>query len=193
MSAGGWLARLALGGVPYNGETFGLAPLVHTLLTLGTPHQSLEAYPFGRAEVSCRQCNSPGRTRWVGVPGCPHLACDVTAAAHHPRPCDCPLCHNTLCRRPGSASWACRQTSAPACSMPTTTTLTQTVCSRQRSRAFAAPPCVVRWQSCASRTAQVAQGCPNAAGLAQLTRVQSCWDLSTVHCCCCCRSYCDYQ
>lgn len=51
VSAGGWLARLALGNVPYNGETFGLAPLVHTLVTLGTPHQSLEAYPFGRAEV----------------------------------------------------------------------------------------------------------------------------------------------
>lgn len=51
VSAGGWLARLALGSVPYDGHTFGLSPLVHTLVTLGTPHQSLEAYPLGRAEV----------------------------------------------------------------------------------------------------------------------------------------------
>lgn len=50
VSAGGWLARLALGSVPYNGQVFALSPLVHTLVTLGTPHQSLEAYPFGRAE-----------------------------------------------------------------------------------------------------------------------------------------------
>ena len=51
VSAGGWLARLALGSVPYNGEVFNLAPKVHTLVTLGTPHLSLEDYPFGRAEV----------------------------------------------------------------------------------------------------------------------------------------------
>lgn len=32
--------------------------LVHTLLTLGTPHASIEAYPFGRAQVGPRsnQC-----------------------------------------------------------------------------------------------------------------------------------------
>lgn len=52
MSAGGWLARLALGSQPYDGKVFGLSPLVHTLVTLGTPHESMEAYPFGRAEVS---------------------------------------------------------------------------------------------------------------------------------------------
>jgi hypothetical protein len=52
VSAGGWLARLALGGAPYEaGRVFALASLVHTLVCLGTPHQSLEAYPFGRAEV----------------------------------------------------------------------------------------------------------------------------------------------
>lgn len=56
MSAGGWLARLALGSVPYDGQVFGLSPLVHTLVTLGTPHQSLEAYPFGRAEVRGPAC-----------------------------------------------------------------------------------------------------------------------------------------
>lgn len=52
VSAGGWLARLALGSQPYDGKVFGLSPLVHTLVTLGTPHESMEAYPFGRAEVS---------------------------------------------------------------------------------------------------------------------------------------------
>jgi hypothetical protein len=34
------------------GQVWGLAPKVATLVTLGSPHQSLEAYPFGRAEVS---------------------------------------------------------------------------------------------------------------------------------------------
>jgi hypothetical protein len=50
VSAGGWLGRLALGSEPYAGRAYGLAPLVSTLVTLGTPHQSLEAYPFGRAQ-----------------------------------------------------------------------------------------------------------------------------------------------
>ncbi|WIA15276.1 hypothetical protein OEZ85_001947 [Tetradesmus obliquus] len=50
ISAGGWLARLALGSEPYAGKVWGLAPSVHTLVTCGTPHHSLEAYPFGRAE-----------------------------------------------------------------------------------------------------------------------------------------------
>eukprot|EP00775_Hariotina_reticulata_P002812 gene2813-3104_t len=50
VSAGGWLARLALSSLPYDGQIFGLGPAVHTLVTCGTPHRSLEAYPFGRAE-----------------------------------------------------------------------------------------------------------------------------------------------
>jgi len=66
VSAGGWLARLALGSVPYYGVEFGLSPLVHTLVTLGTPHQSLEAYPFGRAEV-CTQRDGGGSTRGLKV------------------------------------------------------------------------------------------------------------------------------
>lgn len=37
--------------LPSAGQVFGLCPAVHTLLTCGTPHQSLESYPFGRAEV----------------------------------------------------------------------------------------------------------------------------------------------
>ena len=48
-SAGGWLARLWMGDAPYaNGKVYGGAPRVKTLLTLGTPHTSLEEYPFGR-------------------------------------------------------------------------------------------------------------------------------------------------
>ena len=49
-SAGGWLARLWMGDAPYgkNGKTYGGAARVQTLLTLGTPHYSLEKYPFGR-------------------------------------------------------------------------------------------------------------------------------------------------
>jgi hypothetical protein len=50
VSAGGWLARLVLGGALYErGVSWRLAPHVHTLVTCGTPHRSLEAYPFGRA------------------------------------------------------------------------------------------------------------------------------------------------
>jgi triacylglycerol esterase/lipase EstA (alpha/beta hydrolase family) len=49
-SAGGWVARLLLGSEPYQGVRYGRSSRVHTLLTLGTPHQSIEAYPFGRAE-----------------------------------------------------------------------------------------------------------------------------------------------
>ncbi len=33
------------------GVVHGRRDMVHTLLTLGTPHQSLEKYPFGRIEV----------------------------------------------------------------------------------------------------------------------------------------------
>lgn len=33
------------------GVRYGRASWVHTLLTLGTPHQSIENYPLGRAEV----------------------------------------------------------------------------------------------------------------------------------------------
>ncbi len=49
-SAGGWVARILLGEeVPYQGHTFiGRRKKVHSLVTLGTPHASIEAYPFGR-------------------------------------------------------------------------------------------------------------------------------------------------
>ena len=49
-SAGGWLARLWLGSVPYAGTAYDGARRfgVRSLVTLGTPHNSLERYPFGR-------------------------------------------------------------------------------------------------------------------------------------------------
>ncbi|KAL4530042.1 hypothetical protein Ndes2437B_g08431 [Nannochloris sp. 'desiccata'] len=48
-SAGGWIARILLGeDVPYQGLTFpGRRKKVHSLVTLGTPHASIEAYPLG--------------------------------------------------------------------------------------------------------------------------------------------------
>lgn len=51
-SASGFLARILLGSQVYNGRRYGHAPLVHSLVTLGTPHRSLEAYPFGRVPES---------------------------------------------------------------------------------------------------------------------------------------------
>lgn len=47
-SAGGWLARAWMGEERYNGRRWGRAPWVDALVTLGTPHLSIEAYPFGR-------------------------------------------------------------------------------------------------------------------------------------------------
>lgn len=48
-SAGGWIARLFLGDrVPYQNKWYGHRDKVKVLVTLGTPHHSLEAYPFGR-------------------------------------------------------------------------------------------------------------------------------------------------
>ena len=47
-SAGGWLGRLYLGDERYAGETFGGRRYARALVTLGTPHASAEAYPFGR-------------------------------------------------------------------------------------------------------------------------------------------------
>jgi hypothetical protein len=33
------------------GNRYGLAPITHSLVALGSPHLSLEAYPFGRVQV----------------------------------------------------------------------------------------------------------------------------------------------
>lgn len=52
-SAGGWLARCWMGSRPYSGGVvYAGGSRVDTLLTLGTPHYSLEAYPFGRIPES---------------------------------------------------------------------------------------------------------------------------------------------
>lgn len=49
-SAGGWLARIWLGSEVYNGRVYAGASkgLCDALVTLGTPHHTLELYPFGR-------------------------------------------------------------------------------------------------------------------------------------------------
>jgi hypothetical protein len=51
----GWQLSIILPACPTAwrsaGARYGRSPWVHTLLTLGTPHQSIEAYPFGRATV----------------------------------------------------------------------------------------------------------------------------------------------
>lgn len=59
-SAGGWIARLFLGGksIKYDGKLYEgyKAKTVAALVTLGTPHNSAEAYPFGRVkEVRTRE------------------------------------------------------------------------------------------------------------------------------------------
>lgn len=47
-SASGWVSRILLGDVPYQGTVYNRQHMVHTLLTLGSPHGSIEAYPLGR-------------------------------------------------------------------------------------------------------------------------------------------------
>ena len=53
-SAGGWIARLFLGGkaVTYDGKMYDCIERANVvaLVTLGTPHNSAEAYPFGRVK-----------------------------------------------------------------------------------------------------------------------------------------------
>lgn len=51
-SAGGWVARLLLGDIPYQKRVYNAKTMVNTLVTLGTPHYSLEQYPFGRIDES---------------------------------------------------------------------------------------------------------------------------------------------
>lgn len=49
-SAGGWIARIMLGDAVYDGSSWDRRPQVSLLMTLGTPHLSLEGYPFGRIQ-----------------------------------------------------------------------------------------------------------------------------------------------
>ena len=53
-SAGGWLARIWMGEETYDGQTYDGQKYVDTLLTLGTPHLSVEEYPFGRVSEKRR-------------------------------------------------------------------------------------------------------------------------------------------
>lgn len=55
-SAGGWVGRLLLGDVPYQDKVYHASSggMVSTLVTLGTPHHSIEQYPFGRIKESLR-------------------------------------------------------------------------------------------------------------------------------------------
>eukprot|EP00889_Picochlorum_renovo_P006199 jgi/Picre1/33229/NNA_008554.t1 len=47
-SAGGWIGRLFLGSAPYQQKDYGVKNCgkVCSLITLGTPHKSIEGYPF---------------------------------------------------------------------------------------------------------------------------------------------------
>ena len=60
-SAGGWVSRLWMGGrgVKYDGKLYeGWEKNVRCLVTLGTPHESAEAYPFGRVRERRRRENA---------------------------------------------------------------------------------------------------------------------------------------
>ncbi len=43
-SAGGWISRIYMGSEPYYGQVWQAQPKVHTLISLGTPHTSQEAW-----------------------------------------------------------------------------------------------------------------------------------------------------
>lgn len=57
-SAGGWIARIYMGKVPYHGRVWGGAQQVDTLITLGTPHLSQERWT--RSNLDFVNHNYPG-------------------------------------------------------------------------------------------------------------------------------------
>lgn len=57
-SAGGWLARIYLGEIPYYDRIWHAEPMVASLITLGTPHRSLE--PWTRRNLGFVNDNYPG-------------------------------------------------------------------------------------------------------------------------------------
>jgi pimeloyl-ACP methyl ester carboxylesterase len=57
-SAGGWVARIYLGQVPYYDRAWHGEPLVSSLITLGTPQRSLE--PWTRRNLNFVNDNYPG-------------------------------------------------------------------------------------------------------------------------------------
>ncbi|MFN3359836.1 MAG: esterase/lipase family protein [Pseudanabaenaceae cyanobacterium] len=70
-SAGGWIARIYLGEKPYYGRVWGAKDWVSQLVTLGTPHCSLE--PWTRKNLGFVNDNYPGafhpEVRYVCVAG----------------------------------------------------------------------------------------------------------------------------
>lgn len=96
-SAGGWLARLLLGSRVYDGKTYGLAPRVHTLLTLGAPHLSLEAYPFGRVAEKRRVRSAGALLSYSHTVHCSCSkafdSCDFLILCY---PCSCRLQHSAF-------------------------------------------------------------------------------------------------
>jgi pimeloyl-ACP methyl ester carboxylesterase len=66
-SAGGWVARIYLGKVPYYDRVWHGEPLVSSLITLGTPHRSLE--PWTRRNLGFVNDNYPGGIKYVCVAG----------------------------------------------------------------------------------------------------------------------------
>jgi pimeloyl-ACP methyl ester carboxylesterase len=57
-SAGGWVARIYLGKIPYYDRVWHGEPLVSSLITLGTPQRSLE--PWTRRNLNFVNDNYPG-------------------------------------------------------------------------------------------------------------------------------------
>jgi pimeloyl-ACP methyl ester carboxylesterase len=57
-SAGGWVARIYLGDIPYYDRVWHAEPIVASLITLGTPHRSLE--PWTRRNLGFVNDNYPG-------------------------------------------------------------------------------------------------------------------------------------
>jgi pimeloyl-ACP methyl ester carboxylesterase len=57
-SAGGWVARIYLGDIPYYDRIWHAEPMVASLISLGTPHRSLE--PWTRRNLGFVNDNYPG-------------------------------------------------------------------------------------------------------------------------------------
>lgn len=67
-SAGGWIARIFMSQREYGGKAFGGSKLVHSLVTLGTPHQQGASVPFYSVEWINRE-PPPEDVRCLAVGG----------------------------------------------------------------------------------------------------------------------------
>lgn len=145
-----------------SGCVWGLGSLVSTVITLGSPHQSLEAYPFGRVLVRGLSHAGGQPPCWAGGPGVRaaqlerHLDCHCNAShAYAPsmplfQPCVTTLLlHQTLSTPPPPPAHTHRrsvrvsqrtcpsQRAAAPCSMLTTCTRMRLA---WRPRGLCAPP-----------------------------------------------------